>query len=170
MLLKESNNTNSVSPEAFQRSDDLVKLYTGLPCWKYSILWFLFRLLYPLSPTLNSTFESVVMFLMNVRLNFIEFYTPKYFLNFHKVLDVVNPRITHGQIEFPLGKLYHPASESLFVKDCVIIYCILLNSLLIFLPQHKCGLILNTTLRSSFNNNPSRNSIITFTLCCGENI
>ena len=26
--------------------------------------------------------ESVVMFLMNVRLNFIEFYTPKYFLTF----------------------------------------------------------------------------------------
>ena len=72
----------------------------------------------------------------------------KVLFNFHKVLDVVNPRITHGQIKLPLGKLYHPASESFFVKDCVIIDCtgFLLNSLLIFLPEHRSNFKHHSTI------------------------
>lgn len=133
---KESNSTNTISPEVFQKRNDLVKFYTGLSCWK--VFSAVITLISPALPTMPNTkltvFESIVMFLMKLRLNLMDediafrfgVHQSTVSRNFHKLLDVMNARITH-LIKWPdretLRETLPTSFRKFFKKACVIIDC-----------------------------------------------
>lgn len=134
--LKKPTNATSISPEVFQNSKDIIKFYTGLPNW--SVFNALMTLISPALPPMPnsklSRFTSVVMFLMKLRLNLYDEDLAFRFgvnpstvsRNFHKVLDVMNVKITH-LIKWPdratLWETLPSSFRRFFKKACVIIDC-----------------------------------------------
>ncbi len=162
---KEDNSTNAISLEAFQKKDDLVKFYTGLSCWRVfsAVITLVSPALPPMPNSKLSIFESIVMFLMKLRLNLMDediafrfgVHQSTVSRNFHKILDIMNARLTH-LIKWPdretFVKLYQPVSENFLRRHVLLLIAqkFLLSNLLIFLLMLKFGRTINTTLLSSF--------------------
>ncbi len=133
---KEDNSTNTISLEAFQKKDDLVKFYTGLSCWRVfsAVITLVSPALPPMPNSKLSVFECIVMFLMKLRLNLMDediafrfgVHQSTVSHNFHKILDIMNARLTH-LIKWPdretLRETLPTSFRKFFKKACVIIDC-----------------------------------------------
>ena len=119
--------------ELFENNQDVLKFYTALPNW--IIFKAVFDLVSPSLPTSPnsklSTFQMIIMFLMKLRLNLFDedigyrfsAHRTTVSRNFHKVLDVMDVKLSH-LIKWPDREILRetlPTSFRRFFKKCAII-------------------------------------------------